>query len=554
MTHGAFILARYSTENQDEDSIEVQVQRCTDWCSRQGLPVLDIFADYAVSGMKDTRPQLERMLEALRRGGADTVVVYDQSRAFRKLESWFRFRSDLDAIGVRVASVTQPTVGGDLRDPANFLMEGSMALFNQLWVLQSRQKTVEKMRYMARNGIHTGGFAPYGYAIRDKKLVICPEEADIVREIFQMYASGHSYAMIARELNDRGIVTRRGNRWGKNSLHDILSNRKYIGILVYGKTSKGPDGRRNGHKQAADCIELPDGCPAIISRELWDRVHAALAARRHTGGPIPKKDYRLHNRVFCACGSAMSIEYKGPKGSPYAYYQCCSGKRSGDCSAKNIRADYLEEAVAQQVRARLGTEHGQQELLDLLFDQRDRLQGSAGARMANLVSRHKRVSAQLENAINAVLEGLNSPALSDKIKSLENELAGLSYQMDSLHGQLTAAELNEAQLRQSLAQLLEAPDNDAFLAIVYAVQVLPDTIRVWTMLDISPDSPTDPRSGPNGGNKGMDTRPKFDSLEAPGTANPANDSFGYNRTIPIRRTNSYTQLLYFSFKREKPSR
>lgn len=62
--HGAYILARYSTDRQNPDSIEVQVQKCSRWCSEQGLPILDIFPDMAISGMKDERPQYNRMMGA----------------------------------------------------------------------------------------------------------------------------------------------------------------------------------------------------------------------------------------------------------------------------------------------------------------------------------------------------------------------------------------------------------------------------------------------------------------------------------------------------------
>ena len=74
-THGAFILARYSTDQQNPDSIEVQVGKCTEWCSTNALPILGIFADMAVSGMKDTRPQYEMMMQQLRQERADTVVI-----------------------------------------------------------------------------------------------------------------------------------------------------------------------------------------------------------------------------------------------------------------------------------------------------------------------------------------------------------------------------------------------------------------------------------------------------------------------------------------------
>ena len=85
---GAFINARYSTDNQNPDSIEVQVQKCTEWCRQNGIPILGVFSDEATSGMKDTRPQYEVMMQQLRLGFADTVVIYDQSRMFRKMTAW----------------------------------------------------------------------------------------------------------------------------------------------------------------------------------------------------------------------------------------------------------------------------------------------------------------------------------------------------------------------------------------------------------------------------------------------------------------------------------
>ena len=198
---GAMINARYSTDNQNPDSIEVQVQKCREWCHQNDIPILGIYADEATSGMKDSRPQYENMMMQLRQGIGDTVVIYDQSRMFRKMTAWFTFRDELTAMGVKVISVTQPMIGKDLRDPTNFLTEGSMALFNQIWALQSRQKTMEKMRFMARNGQHTGGKPALGYVVKDGRLEICEEEAAIVRRIFREYGDGKSYREIIAGLN-----------------------------------------------------------------------------------------------------------------------------------------------------------------------------------------------------------------------------------------------------------------------------------------------------------------------------------------------------------------
>ena len=289
--HGAFILARYSTDNQNPDSIEVQVSKCTDWCHQKNLPILGIFADYATSGMKDTRPQYEAMMQQLRQGLADTVVIYDQSRMFRKMTAWFSFRDELSAMGVSVVSVTQPMIGKDLRDPTNFLTEGSMALFNQIWALQTRQKVMEKMRFMARNGQHTGGKPPLGYNVEDGRLVICDAEATIVRRIFSEYSSGKSYRDIIAGLNADGLTTKRGTPFGANSLHDLLHNEKYIGTLVYGQSPYREDGSRNTHsKDGADVIRITDAIPAIVDKDLFQAVQDRMALNKHLQGGRPAKN------------------------------------------------------------------------------------------------------------------------------------------------------------------------------------------------------------------------------------------------------------------------
>ena len=135
----ADILARYSTDNQNPVTIDVQVEKCREWCERNGYQVGKIFSDEAVSGMKETRAGYEACMMHLGMGGAQLVVVYDQSRMFREFTEWFQFRKDVDMLGARVASVTQPMVGGDLKDPAVFINEAATAMLNHAQVLITRQ-------------------------------------------------------------------------------------------------------------------------------------------------------------------------------------------------------------------------------------------------------------------------------------------------------------------------------------------------------------------------------------------------------------------------------
>ncbi len=506
--HGAFINARYSTDNQNPDSIEVQVEKCTEWCKKNDMPVLGVYADEATSGMKDTRPNYERMMRDLRAGMADVVVIYDQSRMFRKMTAWFNFRDELEHMGVRVVSVTQPMIGRDLKDPTNFLTEGSMALFNQIWALQSRQKTMEKMRFMARNGLHTGGKPALGYMVKDGRLAICEEEAVVVRRIFREYAEGKSYRQIIDDLNAEGIKTKRGNAFGSNSLHDMLHNEKYIGVLTYGAMPYREDGTRDTHsRDGKDVIRIEDAIPTIIEKDLFEVVQKRMTKnKRLQGGRPPKhRDYPLKGKVFCGyCKSAMTVSTSQQK---YDYYRCTGKKRLHNCDAAPISVDELESVVADVVKGLLGSKEHTDGLIKILRDQADRIQGGAVARLNVLLEREKEINAKLDNAVDAVLNGLSSPAIKKRITDLETEKATVERDLLALRASVDASAISEVRLREIFNTVVNnaTSDKNFLLSVVYRVEVTKEAITIWTLLDADPNGDIDINQ------EGVTTRVQFPS-------------------------------------------
>ena len=481
LNHGAYILARFSTDNQEVDSIDVQVQKCREWCAREHLPVLDVFADEATSGMKDTRPEYARMMRQLAEGGADTVVIYDQSRMFRKLTAWFQFREQVACYGVRVVAVTQPIIGGDLRDPMTFLSEGSMALMNQMWVLQTRQKVIAKMRYMAEQGKHTGGKPPLGYDVKDERLVVNEEEADTVRIIFGDYAAGASYIDIIRKLNDLGRLTKAGKPFGKNSLHEILKNEKYIGTLVYGKVEQRPDGQRNSHAVSDSVIRIENKIPAIIDRVTWDAVQTKMKAnQKEKAGRPAKRDYPLKGKVFCReCKSAMSLE----SSRGYYYYVCGKQRRTCDCDGSRIKVDLLEGLVYDAVKKIVSNPKNVDYLIEILRTQRGTVLETAVQRMRELTARRAEVTKQIDAGTNAVLAGMLSDTLMDKIHALEAEQNQIDKEMLRLKTSVDGGTIPEDKIRL----MMNSGDMAMLLSLVVRVEVGKDRIFVWTLLDADPN-------------------------------------------------------------------
>lgn len=486
--HGALIFARYSTDTQNPDSIDVQVSKCSEWCHKNNVPILGIFADEAVSGMKDTRPRYEAGIEQLRSGIGDMAVIYDQSRMFRKMTAWFSFRDSMTAMGVQVVSVTQPMIGKDLRDPTNFLTEGSMALFNQIWALQSRQKTVEKMRFMARNGQHTGGKPALGYMVENGRLVVCEAEAAIVRRIFREYADGRSYREIIEGLNRDGLKTKRGSSFGANSLHDLLHNEKYIGVLTYGAMPYREDGTRNTHsKDGTDVIRIEDAVPAIVDRDLFHKVQEKMAMnkRQQGGRPPQKRDYPLKGKVFCAeCKSAMTVSTSQKK---YDYYKCSGKKRKHDCTATPISVDELERIVVESVRQVLSPPESRDNLIKILQEERARIHSGAAATLQAIVVERKDVQKKLENATDAILAGLSSPTLLAKVQELEARKNALDAQAKSLKASVDGSMIPDELLSSIIDQIVSpGGDTSALLSIVSRVEIGKDDITIWTIFDTDP--------------------------------------------------------------------
>lgn len=485
--HGAFILARYSTDNQNADSIEVQVSKCSDWCNAQSLPILGIYADYAVSGMKDTRPQYEAMMQALRSGQADTVVIYDQSRMFRDMTLWFNFRRDLERLGVSVHSVTQPLIGGDLRDPSIFMNETVAALFSHLHVLQTTQKVNDAKRRKAHLGEHNGGIPPLGYKVVAKHLQIDEAEAAIVRRIFAEYASGSSYKSIIDGLNRDGLKTKRGKPFGSNSLHDLLKNEKYTGVLTYGGKPHRPDGTRNTHAAtAAAAIRTDDAVPAIISRELFEAVQERMAKNKHaqSGRPGKKRAYPLKGKVFC--GLCKSSVYVSTSKRIYDYYKCGGKKNGNGCEGVICSVDKLEQLVADTLRAQLGSPTLTDTLAETLRAEARKFQGDAVARYQRLQQQELEITRKLDNAADAILDGLASPTLKKRIADLESQLAALRRELKTLRTQAESTDIPLDRLRDLLTLALTADNNTALLSIVTRVELYPTHIEIYTILDPDP--------------------------------------------------------------------
>ena len=314
-----------------------------------------------------------------------------------------------------------------------------------------------------------------------------------MRRIFAEYAAGKSYRDIIAGLNRDGLKTKRGNPFGSNSLHDLLHNEKYIGTLVYGQSPYREDGTRNTHSKDGNALRIEGVIPAIVDKDLFDKVQEKMKAnkRQQGGRPPQNREYPLKGRVFCAsCKSAMTISISQWK---YYYYKCNQKKRRHDCDAANISADVLERTVAETVRDALRNRENAEKLIRILREQSSVIQSSAVTQLQALIAEEKDVIRKLDNATNAVLSGLSSPTILAKIQELEHRKTEISAQMRTLKASVDASAIPENRLREIIGKFTAAEYTDlsVYLSIVYRVEVGKDAITIWTILDANPDGTYD---------------------------------------------------------------
>lgn len=345
-----YAYARYSSDNQREQSIDEQFREIQDYCSTHEHIILKKYCDYARSGKYDIRPQYNAMLnDCITNSDCDGIIVFDVTRFSRGGELGIVDSVKLAQHNKTLLSVTEQI--GD-NDFAGKLVKYLKFLMAEEDITKLSNNVKRGKRETALACEWNGGTPPLGYNVVNKKLVINEIEAEAVKIIFNRVASGYSYNMIIDELNSKGYKTKAGNEFKKTSIHEILHNKKYIGIIEYGRivTVKNPFDKscRTYENDPENIITFVDGCPAIIDKDLFDRVQIIKSTRKHNSKA--KTNYLLTGKVFCSdCGKTYVGSSSKSHGKQDYYYICSAKKNRGVCNNRNIKKEVLENSVTNLI-------------------------------------------------------------------------------------------------------------------------------------------------------------------------------------------------------------
>lgn len=325
------IYARYSSHNQTEQSIEGQLDTCYQYAKNNGYIVVGEYIDRAQSGTTDNRTEFQRMISDSDKHIFEAVLVYQLDRFARNRYDSAINKQRLKKNGVRVISARENISD----DASGILVEGVLESMAEYYSAELSQKIRRGMSINAEKHLSNGSNPGLGYVVdEERRFHIDPQTAPIVREIFEMYASGKTVTEINRYLNEKQIKTTHGNEFNKNSLHRLLRNKRYIGYYIYKDT------------------EVPDAMPRILDDELFNRVQRILDRNKKAPARArAKEEYILTTKLFCGYCREMMIGYSGTSktGTTYHYY-ICKNSRKKLCKKKVVNKQAIEDRVVSECR------------------------------------------------------------------------------------------------------------------------------------------------------------------------------------------------------------
>lgn len=395
-------LSLEDNQKKDADSLANQQALLMKYVeARPFLELVGIYTDNGCTGTDFDRPQFKQMMEDARSGKINCIVVKDLSRLGRNyVEAGDYLEKIFPFLGVRFIAVNDNYDSSNINS-SDQLVASLKNLVNDAYAKDLSRKISTAMQEKRRRGDFVGAYEPYGYR-RDpnntSKLIIDPEIAPIVEEIFELRATGIGIEKICRVLNEkgypspgrlrfeRGIIThnnRKGSElpWNRHVLTDLLRNVVYIGNLAQGRVGVSLyQGIPYHQKDKSEWDVVTGTHEPIISMELWDQVQALNTKRSNEAkasfgknANLPKRQNPYGSLLRCAdCGRVIKQvrSYRKSGNKDYYTYKCPQYIELGAqaCTFRRMTAEALDQAVLETMRRQMDVFLEIQTLLRQLMD------------------------------------------------------------------------------------------------------------------------------------------------------------------------------------------
>lgn len=397
----AAIYARYSSHSQTEQSIEGQLAAAHAYAESHGYTVVHEYCDRAQTGRNDNRDAFQQMLSDTDKHQFDVIITWKVDRIGRNREDIAFNKHRCKKNGIRIEYVAE-----NLPDSAeSVILESVLEGMAEYYSLQLSTNIRRGQLESARKLQCIGGTRPLGYDVdrETKRFIINPQTAPIVKQIFEKYAEGSTETEIITWLNEQGIRTTKKKPFSKSSLATLLHNEKYIGVYVY-----------------KDIVRVEDGVPAIVDKELFDKVQELMKVnRRAPSHTWTHQDYILTDKLFCGkCGSPMVGESGfSHTGAKHSYYSCVGHRKKKTCDKRPVRQDWIEGKVLEATRDLLADD----ELLDFIADKTYAYYLSVNGNAEQKTVLENEL-ASVNTSIDRLISAIEAGAFNDRIKTRLDDL------------------------------------------------------------------------------------------------------------------------------------
>lgn len=452
----AVIYARFSTDKQREESIEAQERACREYAASNNASIIELYADRAMSGKSDKRPQFQRMLRDAGLQKFDVVLVHKYNRFARRMSDHVRYEDKLNTLGVQLVAVAEDFGTGK----EAIIMKALMRSLSEYYIVDLSDEVKKGHRENALKALHNGGVPPFGYDIVEQKHVVNEFEAGYVRRLFECASNGNGFTAIIQEMNDIGLCGKRGKPIRYNQIYDILRNEKYTGVYLY---SPEQESSKALQRTKPTAIRIEGAIPAIISKEQFREVQHIMDGRKLSGR---KGNYPCSRLVFCGeCGAAMHAITTGN----HQYYYC-----KNRCGNPNARAVDIDNAATAYLNELLSPEN-QNAIAKALNEYKKTEQ----FREKDFYEILKEQISEREKKYNALLANLSTGALPPEVvMDIGAKMQKLKDEVEALRTSKPEKDYTAEQTAKWLESLRSIPDEKA-------VRLLIEKISVKNRTDIS---------------------------------------------------------------------
>lgn len=391
----AYAYARFSSDQQREESIDAQFRAIREYCDKNAIRILREFRDEAVSAKSDKRPSFQDMFCLIEESPADFVIVHKLDRFARNRFDAAIYRSKLKKAGMRLISVLEPIDDS----PESIIMEGMLEAMSEYYIANLAREVKKGQRENALKGKRSGAPAPTGYDAVDQRLVP-NSDAPRVKTVFRLYTEGRS---------QRDIMDATG--FPDYMIYHIVRNEAYLGTLIIGGTRC-----ENAHEP-------------LIDRDTWEQAQNRVHRSSMNAANKAKRTYLLSGLLVCGiCGKALC----GCPSTKYAYYGC----RSAGC--KSYRKEDLEKRVIDSISESLApTSELKARIFDMINDRTNNREEIKKAEQERII-----ISGRINSLITAVQYAPSEEEvriIMDQVKKLRDQMPEVPHMIERVSREDTDA-------------------------------------------------------------------------------------------------------------------